>query len=109
MQLPAPSPDVIYRAMEEGAVLLSMRDEVYYGLNAVGSYIWEQLPSSDRRESFDALIAALRARYPDVAEDRLRADAQALLADLVHHGLARPSHSATRADEADPAAARRLG
>jgi DNA-directed RNA polymerase specialized sigma24 family protein len=34
MLLPTPNPDVIHKAVADGAVLLSTRDEVYYGLNA---------------------------------------------------------------------------
>jgi hypothetical protein len=101
MQLPAPSPAVIFRAVDEGAVLLSTGDEVYYGLNAVGSYIWEQLPPA--LTTLDDLIRALGRRYPDVPVDRLRADTQALLDDLLAHGLV--SH----ADQAAASAPARLG
>ena len=43
MLLPIPNPDVIHKAVGDGAVLLSTKDEVYYGLNAVGTCIWERL------------------------------------------------------------------
>jgi hypothetical protein len=44
MRLPIPNPDVIHKTVADGAVLLSTKDEVYYGLNSVGTCIWEHLP-----------------------------------------------------------------
>jgi hypothetical protein len=84
-RLPAPTRDVIYRAVDGGAVLLCMTDEVYYGLNAVGSYIWEHLPPA--LETFEELCTALQTAYPDVPEQTIRADARALLDDLLANGL----------------------
>lgn len=85
MQLPAPNPDVIYKAVEDGAVLLSTADEVYYGLNAVGSYIWEHLPPV--LHSFEELVALLSALYPDAPAEVIRADVRELLDDLLTQGL----------------------
>lgn len=113
MRLPAPNPQVIYRGVDDGAVLLCMTDEVYYGLNSVGSYIWEHLPPA--LATFDALIATMLAKYPDVPEETIRTDARALLDDLLKNGLV---FSPARMDvtdetlatgEAHQAAAPRLG
>jgi len=84
-RLPAPTRDVIYRAVDGGAVLLCMTDEVYYGLNTAGSYIWEHLPPA--LETFEELCTALQTAYPDVPEQTIRADARALLDDLLASGL----------------------
>src|SRR6267378_4818565 len=59
LRLPTPNPEVIYRAVDGGAVLLCMTDEVYYGLNAVGSYVWEHLPPV--LGTIDDLCTAMRS------------------------------------------------
>jgi hypothetical protein len=107
MRLPAPNPDVMYREVDDGAVLLSPKDEVYYGLNAVGSYIWEHL--SPVLQTLDDLSDSLGARYPDVPAETIRADARALLNDLLTHGLVSPANESYAAQEADQAASPRLG
>jgi coenzyme PQQ synthesis protein D (PqqD) len=85
MLLPHPKPNVIYRSVAEGAVLLSTTEEVYYGLNAVGAHIWERLPPVLR--AFDDLCASVSKLYPEVDPDTIRADTQELLDDLLTHGL----------------------
>ena len=89
MLLPVPNPEVIYKAVEGGAVLLSTTDEVYYGLNEVGGQIWEHLPPVLR--TFDELVATLAARYPGVPVDTIRADVRGLLEVLLGSGLVRPA------------------
>jgi hypothetical protein len=83
--LPRPSSDVIYRPVSGGAVLLSMTDEVYYGLNAVGASIWEALPPV--LTQLDELCTRLACLYPDTDPDTIRADVQTLLRELAGHGL----------------------
>jgi hypothetical protein len=114
MRLPAPNPDVIYKPVDGGAVLLSVKDEVYYGLNAVGCFIWEHLPPVLR--TFDEIAAALSAQYPDVAVATITADASELLEDLMANGLVRPAattdlgtNEPQRLREAHQTAAPRLG
>jgi len=85
LRLPTPNPEVIYRAVDGGAVLLCMTDEVYYGLNAVGSYVWEHLPPV--LGTIDDLCTAMQTQYPDVPEQTIRTDVRALLDDLLKSGL----------------------
>ena len=87
MLLPHPSPDVIYRAVTDGAVLLSTREEAYYGLNAVAARVWECLPPM--LTGLDELCAGVSKLYPEVDPETLRADVRALLDDLLAHGLVR--------------------
>ena len=84
MQLPLPNPDVIYKPVTDGAVLLSTEDEVYYGLNAVGARVWEFLPDLT---DLDELCARLHAVYPEVSGATIRADVRALIEDLLAWGL----------------------
>ncbi len=114
MLLPKPIPDVIYRAVEDGAVLLSSKDEVYYGLNAVGRYIWEHLPPV--LQTPEELFTSLSAAYPEVPIETIRADSRELLAELLAHGLVSPSagtdHATTEshtAQKTDQVAAQRVG
>lgn len=85
--LPFPDPAVLFRPVSEGAVLLHVQDEIYFGLNEVGRRIWELLPpeSSDLSD----LIAALATAYPDVSEATLREDVTELLLQLRDAGLVR--------------------
>lgn len=78
--LPRANPAVVFQRLEEGAVLFSPSTEVYFGLNDVGVLIWEHLPP--RLETFDALVAAIQERYPDVSTAVIREDAEELLAHL---------------------------
>ncbi|HLQ69556.1 MAG TPA: PqqD family protein [Gemmatimonadales bacterium] len=104
MRLPMPSPDVIYKAVDNGAVLLSVSDEVYYGLNGVGSYIWEHLPPV--LENFEALCASVGEKYPDASAETIRADVRTLLEDLMRHGLVRTPAGSDEVGQLEPA---RLG
>src|SRR4051812_13728145 len=61
--LPLASRDVVYRSLADGAVLFSIHDEVYYGLNSVGACLWEALPPVTF--TVEAMCAHLRARYVD--------------------------------------------
>jgi hypothetical protein len=85
LALPRPNPTVVFRTVSDGAVLLHMEHEVYFGLNTVGSLVWQNLPPvcSD----LESLCARLRESYPDVLPEVLRADVAALLAELLESEL----------------------
>ena len=85
MGLPQKNPDVIFRRVEEGVVLLSTDDEVYYGLNEVGAFIWELL--TPETESTDVLRDALVEKYPDVDAEEIAADLAEILSDLLKAGM----------------------
>ncbi len=86
--LPAADPNVIFKPLAEGAVLFSMKDEVYYGLNPVGMRIWQLLPPV--HASLDDLCTSLQADYPQVDPAVLRSDVVELLAELTSLGLLQP-------------------
>lgn len=83
--LPRPHPDVLFRAVSDGAVLLHARDEIYFGLNEVGAKVWQLLPPATA--DLDALCARLGESYRDVPPEVLRADVVELLAQLQEHQL----------------------
>lgn len=86
MELPTKNPKVICKQVTDGAVLLSTSDEVYFGLNQVGAWIWDHLPPVSN--TLDELCASLQRLHPDVSPDTIRTDVWELLEDLVHEGLA---------------------
>jgi hypothetical protein len=90
--LPTVNPSVVFRSLSEGAVLFSAKDEVYFGLNAVGARVWELLKS---HASLDSLCAAVAAEYPDAPPQTIRDDVSELLEELTEHGLVHPRQTET--------------
>ena len=114
-RLPMPNPQVIHRSLPDGAVLFSTVDEVYFGLNAVASRVWELLPPA--LTTLGEVCETLQAEYPDVPPAVIRADvvelldhlrANALVVSLPGRALHVDAH-ATPDLEIAPAAARRVG
>jgi len=83
--LPRPHPAVVFRTVSEGAVLLQMEEEVYFGLNAVGGRIWQLLPPEC--SDLDELCLRLSESYPEVEPAALRGDVLELLEQLKEHNL----------------------
>lgn len=83
--LPRPNPSVVFCEVEDGAVLLSTANEVYYGLNKVGARVWALLPPV--HQDVRSLCVALAAEYADVDQAVLMSDVIALLEDLLKAGL----------------------
>lgn len=83
--LPTPNPAVVFRALPDGGVLFLTTDEVYFGINPVGAFIWEQLPPVCA--TLEALCDAVCARFPDAPADQVRADVEELLATFAEAGL----------------------
>ena len=59
------------------SVLLNMENELYFGLDEMGTRLWAALTTSP---TIDHAIQFLLAEY-DVAEDQLRSDLEQFLAD----------------------------
>lgn len=77
------SPEVLFQNLDGEAVLLDLASESYFGLNPVGTRIWELL-DGDRRLR-DAL-EVLSAEY-EVERTRLEGDLLALIDQLAGAGL----------------------
>jgi hypothetical protein len=80
---PRVAESVVFRELDGEAVILDLDTGTYFGLDAVGTRIWQQL---DRREPVDAVVAALVEEF-DVAPETARADVDRLIAQLVDKGL----------------------
>ena len=83
--LPRPHPGVLFKPVSDGAVLLHVEEEIYFGLNDVGTRIWQLLPPTCA--DLDDLCARLSQAYTDVAPEVLRADVLELLGQLEENQL----------------------
>jgi hypothetical protein len=66
------------------SVILSLKSASYFGLDEMGTRMWQVLVSSD---SIQAAYEQLLAEY-DVEDERLRTDLMNLIAKLEEHKLA---------------------
>lgn len=77
--------DVIFRELEGEAVILNLESGVYFGLDEVGTRIWQFLVESPRlRDVHRHMLAEF-----DVAPDTLERDLLAFAAALSAKGLVR--------------------
>jgi hypothetical protein len=78
-----PAPDVLVQEVDDESVLLNLASEQYFGLDEVGTRMWQALSSCD---SVQAAHDQLLKEYA-VEEERLRSDLLDLVDQLVEHGL----------------------
>ncbi len=78
-----PRPGVLFRQLEEEAVLLDAARGTYFGLNAVGTSAWALLAAG---ATLEEAMARLLADF-DAPRERVWPDLLALVRDLAHHGL----------------------
>jgi hypothetical protein len=83
--LPRPHPAVKMQMVSDGAVLLHMESEVYFGLNPVGARVWDLLPPEC--EELDELCRRLNDAYPEVDRETLEQDVSELLDQLEESDL----------------------
>jgi Coenzyme PQQ synthesis protein D (PqqD) len=75
--------DVLIRQIEGESVLLNLANERYYGLDAIGTRMWEVLTDSATiQAAFDALLAEF-----EVDAQTLRTDLSDLIQTLIDNGL----------------------
>ncbi len=77
------SPDVLISNMDGEAVLLDLQSETYFGLDEVGTRMWNALAGA---ESIQVAFDVLASEY-DVEPDQLRQDLEELLNRLSEQGL----------------------
>ncbi|MEH6518324.1 MAG: PqqD family protein [Halioglobus sp.] len=77
------SPDVISQEVSGETVLLDLESENYFGLDAIGTRIWQLIKETNELQSiFDTLLEEY-----DVSEERLRVDITNLLTEIEGLGL----------------------
>ena len=75
--------DTLINVIGEEAVLLNLKSEQYFGLDPIGTRMWQVLTASKSIQSaFDTLLAEY-----EVTTDVLRRDLTDLLEKLLAHGL----------------------
>ncbi len=77
------SKDFVYCNVEDEMVLLGMEDGIYYGLNPVGAFIWEQIKEP---KTIDEVRDAILDEY-DVGKDECEKDLMELLQELTQKGM----------------------
>lgn len=77
------NPSVLFRTVGDEAVLLNLKSELYLGLDATATRMWNLLRESP---SIEAAYEQLLEEY-DVDPSRLRSDLTEFLAKLVAQGL----------------------
>lgn len=77
------SPDVISQEVSGETVLLDLNSENYFGLDEVGTRIWQLIESSGNlQDIYDTLLAEY-----EVEADQLLEDMEQLLTDIEKAGL----------------------
>ena len=79
----APSPEVLFRELDGEAVMLDLDSEKYFGLDEVGTRIWQLL---DEHRDVETVVTHLLEEY-EVEEEVLRQDMADLIERLVDAGL----------------------
>ena len=77
------SPDVISQEVSGETVLLDLESENYFGLDEVGTRIWQLIKETN---DLEAIFNTLLAEY-DVSEERLLGDLDALLGEIAGLGM----------------------
>jgi len=77
------APDVLHQELGGETVLLNLVNEHYFGLDPVGSRIWQLLGETDQAGT---LVARLLQEY-EVEEPQLRGDVERLISELLDAGL----------------------
>lgn len=81
-QLAVPA-EVMFRQVGDEAVLLDLKSERYMGLDSVSTRVWQVLTAGGTLQAaYDALLAEF-----DVEPERLRADLEEFVQELLQHGL----------------------
>lgn len=81
-----PCPDAMESRLGEETVILHLGSGVYFGLDAVGTLVWEAMAGGQAKPA--DLCAHVRSSFSD-APDTVEADVTAFLGQLVAHDLIR--------------------
>ena len=77
------APDVLHQELGGETVLLNLANESYFGLDEVGTRIWQVLSETS---SLPDVVTRLLAEY-DVTSEQLRGDVERLVTQLAEAGL----------------------
>ena len=74
---------VLFQQLEDEAVILDVQSGGYFGLNEVGTFVWQQLAAG---QEVPGIVRAMRDHY-EVDEARASADVTVFLSALQEQGL----------------------
>jgi hypothetical protein len=77
------TPDVLHQELGGETVLLNLANESYFGLDEVGTRVWQVLAET---HSAQAVVAKLLEEY-EVSAEQLRTDVEQLVEQLTAAGL----------------------
>ena len=86
-----PSPDVLVQELDGEAVLLNLESERYFGLDDVGTRVWQHLREHRRL----ARVCEEMQREYDVDEATVREDVLRLVDELIEAGIVTVEHKDT--------------
>lgn len=78
------STNVVFQNLDDEAVLLDLLNGQYFGLNPVGTRMWQLLATKEGHVA--TVLAQLQAEY-DIEPDQLKRDFSKLVADLAAANL----------------------
>jgi hypothetical protein len=77
--------DVLVRELDGESVILDLSNENYFGLDEIGTRIWQALLNSHTvQDAYETLLQEY-----DVAPEQLKQDMEELISQLVNNGLLR--------------------
>jgi hypothetical protein len=79
-------PDVVFRVLGDGAVLVNLSSNEIFELNGTGAAVWSMV---EQGRSVDDIVANLVSRF-DVDDATARQECDRLMADLQTRGLLLP-------------------
>jgi hypothetical protein len=88
-----PSPDVLVQELDGEAVLLNLESERYFGLDDVGTRVWQHVLE---HRLLGRVCEEMQKEY-DVDAPTLRADVLHLVEALIDAGIVTVEHSASEA------------
>jgi hypothetical protein len=77
------SDDVVMRELDGEAVLLNLASGMYFGLDSVGTRIWQLI---DQHHSLSAVVKAMCEEF-DAPPDTIERDVLRLVTELVEKGI----------------------
>lgn len=83
--LPSPRSSVIFKEMDDGAVLYCTQSETYFGLNPVGVEVWRFLEGDSG--TLQQLVESVRATFPDAPATQVESDVSEFVEELEGAGL----------------------
>ena len=79
--------DVLFQELQGEAVLLNLKSGIYFGLDAIGTRIWQLF---SKHEALSAVAQAIVEEY-EVTLDSCEADLLTLVSELERQGLVKLS------------------